>query len=361
MNEMRRRASNVELLRIIAMILIVCAHAVGHSNFGEGLFIVETSYKMNTVFINAIGNAGWGRLGAEIFIVISIWFLLERDVIKYDKLVLLAVRTWFLSMIITLFFIAVGQKLSVSTLIKELITPAYPQYWFITNYILFYLFIPFLKEFESNLDDKQLEKFCLLATIVVFAYRVSEDVSNLVYFGYLFFLIAFIKRKKDNLIEKNKYIIFILLIICNYIFLNGTVIQLLSEKVCLALGHFVITFLAIDMMYIFCSLKIPNIKIVNFVASETMSVYVLHENILFRGKDGENSYLWDNIMKLRNCYMSEPLFPVYMMGAVVVVFCVTILIGYIYTNSVEKIFKSRCLSFLMKWINYALKGEKCQE
>ena len=136
------RRSNLELFRIITMIIIIMHHYVVNSGLIE---------QINDV--SQIGNKeifmliwGWGgKTGINCFILITGYFMCTSSitVIKYAKL--LAER-YFYSVIIFFIFILSGYTVISFKGILEVIFPFFDISTNFTGcYLLFYLFIPFLK------------------------------------------------------------------------------------------------------------------------------------------------------------------------------------------------------------------------
>lgn len=65
------RQSNIELLRVIAMLLIVAGHYVGQSKIMNAF----TPWSFNQCFALFIGSAA--RIAVNVFIIISAWFLVD--------------------------------------------------------------------------------------------------------------------------------------------------------------------------------------------------------------------------------------------------------------------------------------------
>ena len=81
------RKSNIELLRIIGMLMIIAHHYVLNSGIIDAFEVGSTS--MNYVFLTLWGM--WGKTGINIFILISGYFMCTsslttlqlEDIVKY--------------------------------------------------------------------------------------------------------------------------------------------------------------------------------------------------------------------------------------------------------------------------------------
>lgn len=119
------RESNFELLRIIAMILIVLHH------FYYNNITIDYVHITRNEMISQIISAG-GKIGVNLFVLISGYFLINSK-FNIKKLIKLFGETWFYSVAIALIAI-LGLKIQIG--IKELLQVIFPitynQYWFIT-------------------------------------------------------------------------------------------------------------------------------------------------------------------------------------------------------------------------------------
>ena len=73
------RESNIELLRILAMIMIIAHHFACHSNFDFPL----TEVTFNRVWIQFMHLGG--KIGVDVFVLISGYFLINQKEIKVNK------------------------------------------------------------------------------------------------------------------------------------------------------------------------------------------------------------------------------------------------------------------------------------
>ena len=130
----KKRQSNIELLRIIAMLLIISFHYVFHSGYvfeqlNYNSFIVKTFYF-------------FGELGVNIFFLITGYFLVtgKFSIKKFIKLIL-EVNFYY---IVSLILVPMINKEDINFLeifkkyILELPT-IFDKYWFFTVYILLYV------------------------------------------------------------------------------------------------------------------------------------------------------------------------------------------------------------------------------
>lgn len=91
-----KRRSGLELLRIIAMLLIVFGHFCGQSDV---MGFIEP-HSATAVIVAILGNAS--RVSVNLFLIVAVWFMVGRD-FKAERLI----KTW-----VTVFLWGVYRHLS---------------------------------------------------------------------------------------------------------------------------------------------------------------------------------------------------------------------------------------------------------
>lgn len=141
MKQTTNRESNFELLRIICMILIVVFHFSVHGGYYSES---AGTLPFNSVIIDLFGLGG--RLGVNIFVLISGYFLINSK-FKPKKLLSLFIQVWFFSISIYLIFlISGGISFTWGSFLCNIFPVVTSQYWFITTYIGLYLLSPFINK-----------------------------------------------------------------------------------------------------------------------------------------------------------------------------------------------------------------------
>ena len=95
-NEKRLRQSNIELLRIVSMIMIVAHHFSVHGNFK---FPIDT-LTVNRLWTQFIQMGG--KIGVDIFVLISGYFLVSSVTIKKEKVIKLWLQIFTYSVVLFL-------------------------------------------------------------------------------------------------------------------------------------------------------------------------------------------------------------------------------------------------------------------
>ena len=133
----------------------------------------------------------WGQLGVMLFVMISSWFMADKQGIRMKKIIdlLLEVMTICIGMLLV-FAVVHPKSLNADLVIHELITPAFPQYWFITTFLAFYLIMPLLQKLVSVLSDAALRNTCIVLTLLIpiYNYFFVNAGDTLADFSYIFIL-----------------------------------------------------------------------------------------------------------------------------------------------------------------------------
>ena len=133
------RQSNFELLRILAMVIIIAHHFAFHSGFE----FPNDRLSINRLWIQFILIGG--KIGVNIFILISGYFLVLAKQRKTSKVLKLWGQLFFYSIIIYIVFVVSGEvAFDIKGLIKSLAPITFCQWWFASTYFVLYLLTPFI-------------------------------------------------------------------------------------------------------------------------------------------------------------------------------------------------------------------------
>ena len=149
------RQSNIELLRLIAMLLII----VGHTPLLSLLSKQPITDTPLTSFLT-FGFKGLTICSVDVFVLISGWFGIRY---KGERLLSLLFQTLFFSIIVytTLALWKPLQYLNLDAL-STIIMFHSDDYWFIKAYIGLYLFAPMLNKYIEAATEKQLRIFLII-------------------------------------------------------------------------------------------------------------------------------------------------------------------------------------------------------
>lgn len=293
----KTRQSNFELLRIITMSMIVFHHFALHSGFN---FPID-SITVNKIWIQIILIGG--KLGVNLFILVSGYFLISSSKFKISKVLKLWIQVFFYSILIYGIFVICGwEKFSIKNFIRNILPITFEQWWFASTYFVLYLLSPFINVFLNQLDRQTYQKMLMIMTICwCFIPTVTNSTfqsNNLIWFVYLYSIAGYIKLYKDNTEFPSKKCLALTLSLIVLTFSSVIVFDLLGRKVEF-IGKYSTYFygmqkLPILLISIFLFLGFKNTKMkynktINLISSATFGVYLIHENNLIR------LFLWKNI------------------------------------------------------------------
>ena len=141
MENFKTKDSNLELLRIISMLLIIAHHLAVHTPF-----IFENIHIKYVVYFLSLG----GKIGVNSFVLLTGYLLVDKK-LKIKNLFKIWIDVFFYSMTILGFFYFYDKSYIYK--IKFFIFPiTYYLYWFITIYFVMYIILYVLNIQLYNID-----------------------------------------------------------------------------------------------------------------------------------------------------------------------------------------------------------------
>lgn len=338
MPNVNERNSNIELLRIIAMIMIIAHHLIyyGVMQYYNPIIALNV-YKQGTVMNKTLSQflLSGGLIGVNIFFLIMGYFGIQSNRIKILPIIK---DTVFYSILGLCIYIILGMNHIVELIdIKKkfinCINPlANSAYWFVSVYVLISLMKPVLNQFINNLSSgiKNVWYFILFMISYYSLVRYNSAPNLGIINGLLFyFLGAFIKINEAKLCKKQrKPIYFVLGIVgwlLNMAFNNVSWFGINSMNGLLSILGICVwgTISVVGISLFFLSDNILISKKINIIASSVFAVYLIHENTLLR------EVLWSNILHVESIQWKSPYFCVYAVASITVVFAFSIVFDLI--------------------------------
>lgn len=279
------RQSNIELLRIVAMLLIVAHHFAAHSGFNYPL----QNITINRLWIQFIQIGG--KIGVDLFVLISGYFLISQQTIKTSKVIKLWGQIIFYSVTIFLIFTVCGiEPFGIIGIIEHIAPVTFSQWWFVSTYFVLYLLFPYINRLLYTFDRKQYVLFLavlLLFWSVIPSFTGQRFESNtLIWFFVLYAVAGYIKLfdfKTDLSCRKLFGISFAFLILT---FLSAVIFDIIGTKIP-SVGIHATFFYDMQRLPIlivsvltfvgFTKLNIGYHKLINITASTTFGVYLIHD------------------------------------------------------------------------------------
>lgn len=146
----KKRESKFELLKIILILQILTLHYLRRGLEGNIVLVDNVNYYI----IRFIESAC--IIAVNVFILITGYFMNERKKIKISKVINLLCILFFYN--VSIYAIALISKLTTFNLtsLKEFIaTCVNGGAWFVINYVILYLLIPYINIIINNISKKQ--------------------------------------------------------------------------------------------------------------------------------------------------------------------------------------------------------------
>ena len=335
-SEVKQRKSNIELLRIIAILLIIINHLSLHTPWN-----VEKTANTARLATQWLGTGG--RLGVNIFILISGYFLIKSR-FKWRSVAKLWLQVWLYAIALFFIFKALGEPISYNQIRVSFLPIFYNQWWFITAYIIMYLFLPFINKFTLSLTKKELQKFLILTLIVgsiwpTLAPKISiySDVTWMIFVyvvgAYIRLYPEFFNKFKMRTIF-SWFIGVASLTVASIHFMNwfnslpdnGPIklirsIGISNTRLANAPMSPLSLLLAVLILLIFLRLHVPHSKLINTLAANVFGVYLLQSNTI------SHKWLWRVVDAQRFTDASHIV--IYGIFITLVIFCVGSLIVWL--------------------------------
>lgn len=301
----KSRDSNLELLRIISIILIIIGHITWETNWHyTGTFTTELS-AIQSLWIG-------GKLGVNIFALISAYFLSTRTTFKMESIIRLWVEVIFYSWIILILAVVFKfHTINPHNLLKSALPISFNGYWFITVYFFIYLVHPIFNQLIKILDKKKYLFMLLIGFVYLFLFstffknKTAGSGDTWITIVYVYFLGGYI-RKYDlvNRFNKKKYLLIgitlqiilmvLSIVMVNFIQAEGIMGFEPNHYAYFIMGNSPFQLITATLVFLlFANIQIKHNKIINLYASGTLGVYMLHTNYLTK------DIIFDNLIRLQ--------------------------------------------------------------
>ena len=331
------------------MLFIVSHHYVVNSGVLNETSILPLSWRTTLLYVMGM----WGKTGINCFVLITGYFMCKSN-ITLRKFLKLTLEVFFWNFILSAIFAISGYAdFSPFSFIYALLPIKSINSGFVSCYLLFFLFIPFLNILINNITQKQHKwLICLLLfvyTIMGSSFIIDVTVNYITWFCALYIIASYIRlydfRHKDNMRPWIMSLI-ILIPIAILSVVGITVIQQHEGKI-LNFGNacffvsdsnkFFATAISICSFMLFRNLKIRQSKFINTIAACTFSVLLIHGN-----SDIMRHWLWKDVCNVSGAYCS-PYFILHATSIPVLVFTACTILEYIRIRTIETPLIELCL------------------
>ena len=197
----KKRNPSFELLRIIAMLMILTLHY--NQQTGALLHLGESASGVN-IFANIMES--FAVAGINTYILIS-GFFLSKSKIKASRVIVLICQVYFYTILISVAMqitgiYAMNFDNSLYKLVQYLFPISSEHYWFVTAYVIMYVFSPVLNAGVEKLSRKQLKTviiglliwFCFVKSFVPVLFPTDRFGYDYGWFMVLYLIAAYIRK-----------------------------------------------------------------------------------------------------------------------------------------------------------------------
>lgn len=335
----KTRQANIELLRIVAMLMVVVLHYLIKGGATPSLAEDTGILNLMTWYLKAMCI-----VTINVYVLISGYFLQEAKW-KISRLISLWFQTMFYSVLVPVVCLVLGVSDVGEWGLYDWINVLFPiqmeHYWFITSYVVLYLFVPVLSAGIKQLTKRQHELvitgllliFSFPKTILPIAIPTDRNGYDFGWFLCLFVIAAYVRMYGIPFFNKKGKAFGGYLLAVTAIWLISVGCGVLSRKG-LALehamnmpycyNHLLVLVAALGLFYTFSYIRIPRGVVSNIickVSTYTLGVYLLHENLAIRSQ----WQFWAGIEQVREGF---EIFS-HMIMTVIAVFIAGVLVDYV--------------------------------
>lgn len=324
------RNSSIELLRIIAMFMILMHHFIVHNGYD----VLKLPLGPERIFFQLVMQGG-GKVGVVIFFSISAWFFLDKEQTIKSNLK----RVWimerellFWSLILLAFYLIFDRAdLGMKLMVKSVMPLSMGLWWYATAYAIFLTLLPFL---SKGLKALGREYHLALAAMVLVIWGLTSFIpktlgnstlTGVFGFVYLFILISAYKWYMKPFTTKQTWLMigfglsFFLLYTCVSISLS-------------LLGHNIGIFIVGDWklpvimvgfgMFLLFDRVTFHSRIINRIAQSAFAVYLITDYA------ASKKLLWARLFNLKNLYQ-QPLAILQIFGILLAIYAACTLLDFV--------------------------------
>lgn len=332
------RQSNFELLRIIAMLIIIAHHYVVLSGITE--FFDYDTLPSNMLFLQFLG---WGgKMAINIFVLISAYFICLKNLI-WAKVLKLILEILFYNLSVTVVLMLFGIfPCKISSVLKMVFEPITSiGYEFVGSFIVFYLFVPFLNILIRQLTKKQhfnLMIFSVIVFSVFYTLSAFQASRYVLWFFVLYFIGSYIRKYPNVYTDDKKYGLWASIFFLALSWLSIYAIDRFGYRMgfhnyyyfCCDSQKILALCLSISVFVWFKNINFRDNKMINSLAASAFGVLLIHSN-----SREMRHFLWNDILNVPGMY-SSTLLPIHFILSIFGIYMVCALIDHLRIRFLEK-------------------------
>ncbi|MBQ6381816.1 MAG: acyltransferase [Clostridia bacterium] len=296
-----QRESGVELLKVIAIFLIMLNHL---TQTWFGFMDTLSVDSMNAQQFILVIFRYCGTIGNLTFFACSAWFLLDKRVSRKQKIVQLLLDNCVISVLYLIIPLATKADYLTSKLVLRSVFPTtFENNWYITCYIVFYMLFPFLNKLLGSMERRThlraIIVLCILYIVINnFSLKAKYYYSALIVWVAIYFIIAYMKqyqgqycdnKKRNVLVLCGAFLALIALVGGTWFVARKWHLDDIWLLRWLRVNNPIVIVMAIAALNVGRNLHFKS-AVINYIASLSFLIYIIHENIIFRTY--YRKYMW---------------------------------------------------------------------
>lgn len=296
----RKRMANLELLRCVAMMMVIALHYLGKG----GLLVDLTGEHLGGAEAAAWLLECFCIVAVNVYMLISGYFLCTSS-FKLSRLIQLWLQIWFYSVTFGLIGALTGVLEETAFDTHYLLTLIFPvsmgHYWFMTAYLFLYLLLPFVGMAVRGMTKRQLQlslglllfAFCILKSILPVRLEMDAQGYDCLWYLCVFLTAAYVRRFGIPVLEKRGRALLLYVGCCLLAFAGTFALRAIYLRtgsldrmleMCLNYNHILPFLAALGLFGVFKGLRIEGkaAALIVKAAPYTLGVYLLHENLGLR-------------------------------------------------------------------------------
>lgn len=356
MSERKSRDANLDLLRIVSMLLIVFLHSIDHSGVLE-----EAELSSNGMYFYVRFTYALCQVCVNCYIMLSGYYLVHSK-FRLQKLVTLWMETVFYAFTLKLLFMVTGQEtFSIVSLVSCFFPILTGRYWFITIYAGMYLIFPFLNKLIHALNRKEhtLLNICLFILFSLWSsiHPAIAGMNSGGGWGLAWFVVLYLAAvwfrlyytpKHNPILLLGLFVLVPLLMATGQMAANAAGIGILQSIISnwFRYDSAPVYLMTIALFMAFLNIRIKGdcaSKAISAIAPLTLGVYLIHAHA------NVSPWLWETLnLPVK---MASAGFPLVQLGCVLAIFIACIALDAIRQATIGKLENAKKLQLLCNTIS----------
>ena len=282
---MKGRSSNFELLRLFAMLMVLMVHA----SF-KALGIPDADEIQSdplSAFLRFFSES-FSIIGVNVFVLISGWFGINPNLNRFCGLIFQVLFYW-IAIYVFMFTAGLVESFDIYKAVDSLFKDSY---WFVWAYVILYIFAPVLNSFVENVPERNVFLFIMffyvfqtLFDFVMYTGWFSNGYSPWSFMG-LYVLARYLHKYPSCFFQNrllNASLYFLLLFFLSIWAMLFSLYSIADTWKLYSYSSPFVVLLSLSFFYLFVGIRLAS-RIVNYVASSCLSVYLVHTHPLLFGK-----------------------------------------------------------------------------